>query len=61
MVDLRWVVLRCAHDLKRARKDQSYQRGTRPAKTSDAAGSGLEYGACYHPVSDVIPAADTAR
>src|SRR6478609_8719177 len=38
VVDLRWVVLRCAHDLKRARKDQSYQRGTRPAKTSDAAG-----------------------
>src|SRR6476646_4546592 len=38
LCDPRWVVLRCAHDLKRARKDQSYQRGTRPAKTSDAAG-----------------------
>ena len=36
MVDVRWVVLRYAHDLKRARKDQSYQRGARPAKTSDA-------------------------
>jgi hypothetical protein len=35
VVDERWVVLRYAHDLKRARKDQSYQRGARAAKTSD--------------------------
>ncbi len=36
VVDVRWVVLRYAHDLKRARKDQSYQWGTRRTKTSDA-------------------------
>jgi len=37
VVDLCWVVLQCAHDLKRARKGQSYQWGTPPAKTSGAA------------------------
>ena len=32
VVDARWVVLSCAHDLKRARKGQSYQRGERGPK-----------------------------
>src|SRR5689334_17785833 len=44
VVDLRWVVLQCAHDLKRARKGQSYQWRGPPAKTSGVVGSGVVAG-----------------